>query len=212
MPGCFITLEGIEGVGKSTNLAAMAEQLRRANITVVVTREPGGTPLAEELRRVVLHATEPLSESTELLLMFAARSIHVEQLIRPALARGDWVLCDRFTDATRAYQGGGRGQPMARIETLADWVHADVQPDLTVLLDAPVEVALARTRGRGSEDRFERETRAFFERVRASYLDQARREPRRFLIVDASTPLAQVSQQIATHLESFITNNIKRST
>ncbi|MCC5869761.1 MAG: dTMP kinase [Gammaproteobacteria bacterium] len=211
MPGCFITLEGIEGVGKSTNLAAMAEQLRRANLSVVVTREPGGTPLAEELRRVVLHAGEPLSETAELLLMFAARSIHVEQLIRPALARGDWVLCDRFTDATRAYQGGGRGQAAARIETLAEWVHDDVQPDLTVLLDAPVEVALARTRGRGSEDRFERETHAFFERVRASYLAQARREPGRFVVVDATASLEEVQKQLAIHVEKLILNHMNKS-
>jgi len=210
MPGCFITLEGIEGVGKSTNLAAMAEQLRRADLSVVVTREPGGTPLAEELRRVVLHATEPLSETAELLLMFAARSIHVEQLIRPALARGDWVLCDRFTDATRAYQGGGRGQAAARIETLAEWVHGDLQPDLTVLLDAPVQVALARTQGRGSEDRFEREAHGFFERVRASYLAQARREPGRFVVVDATMSLEEVQKQLATHLEEFILRNIKK--
>lgn len=210
MPGCFITLEGIEGVGKSSNLAAMADHLRRASISVVVTREPGGTPLAEELRRVVLHATEPVPEEAELLLMFAARSSHVQQLIRPALERGDWVLCDRFTDATRAYQGGGRGQPITRIETLADWVHADVRPDLTVLLDAPVEVALARTRGRGSDDRFERETRAFFERVRASYLAQARYEPARFVVVDATAPLDEVREQLQNHLDRFIELHLKK--
>ncbi len=212
MPGCFITLEGIEGVGKSSNLAAIADQLRGAGISVVVTREPGGTPLAEELRRVVLHATEPVSEEAELLLMFAARAIHVEQLIRPALARGDWVVCDRFTDATRAYQGSGRGQPLARIDTLAGWVHADVQPDLTVLLDAPVEVALARTRGRGSEDRFERENLAFFERVRAGYLDLARREPARFLVVDAAAPLGEVRRGLEDHLRNFIRVHLNKVT
>ncbi len=207
--GRFITLEGIEGVGKSTNLTAMSERLRSAGIDVVETREPGGTPLAEELRKLVLHASEPLSDAAELLLMFAARSIHVEQLIRPALARGTWVLCDRFTDATRAYQGGGRGQAMTRIETLADWIHADLQPDLTVLLDAPVDVALARTRGRGSADRFESETHAFFERVRSSYLEQARREPARFVIVDASASLPEVRAQLSGFLERFIKQSVE---
>ena len=212
MRGCFITVEGIEGVGKSTNIAAMAELLRRAGISVVVTREPGGTPLAEELRRMVLHATEAVPEEAELLLMFAARSIHVAGLIRPALERGDWVLCDRFTDATRAYQSGGRGQPIARIDTLAAWVHDDISPDLTILLDAPVEVALARTHGRGSADRFERETAAFFERVRSSYLALASSDPARFVILDAGAPLEDVRRQLTIQLEHFINVKTKKKT
>lgn len=204
MRGRFITVEGIEGVGKSSNLAWMAERLRAAGCELVTTREPGGTPLAERLREVVLHAREPVPEVAEMLLMFAARSVHLAGLVEPALARGAWVLCDRFTDATRAYQGGGRGQPMDRIETLAGWVHGHLQPDLTVLLDAPVEVALARTAGRGSEDRFERERGEFFERVRACYLTLADREPQRFRVVDASRALTEVREQLAEILDQFL--------
>jgi dTMP kinase len=208
MRGRFITVEGIEGVGKSTNLAWMAVRLREARLELVTTREPGGTPLAERLREVVLHATEPVPEVAEMMLMFSARAIHLAGLVEPALARGAWVLCDRFTDATRAYQGGGRGQPMDRIETLADWVHGHLQPDLTVLLDAPVELALARTAGRGSEDRFERERGEFFERVRRCYLALAAREPDRFRVVDASGPLEAVRAQLAQVLDEFVTASL----
>jgi dTMP kinase len=208
MRGRFITVEGIEGVGKSTHLVHLAEHLRRAGIVVVVTREPGGTPLAEELRRIVLHASSPLPVEAELMLMFTARAVHLAEVIRPALARGEWVLCDRFTDATRAYQGGGRGQPRERIEMLAEWIHGDLAPDLTLLLDAPVDTALARTRGRGSEDRFERETQSFFERVRQTYLQLARDNPQRFAVVDAAASLVEVENEVLTLLDNFLENNL----
>jgi dTMP kinase len=208
MRGRFITVEGIEGVGKSTHLAHMAEHLRRAGIVVTVTREPGGTPLAEELRRIVLHASVPLPVEAELMLMFTARALHLAEVIRPALARGEWVLCDRFTDATRAYQGGGRGQPRERIEMLAEWIHGDLTPDLTLLLDAPVDNALARTRGRGSEDRFERETQAFFERVRRTYLQLASDNPQRFAVVDAAASLAEVEGEVLALLDIFLESNL----
>jgi len=208
MRGRFITLEGIEGVGKSTHLALMAEHLRRAGIVVTVTREPGGTPLAEELRRIVLHASAPLPVEAELMLMFTARAVHLAEVIRPALARGEWVLCDRFTDATRAYQGGGRGQPRERIEMLAEWIHGDLTPDLTLLLDAPVDTALARTRGRGSEDRFERETQAFFERVRETYLQLASDNPQRFAVVDAAASLAEVEGEVLALLDVYLQTHL----
>lgn len=204
MSGRFITVEGIEGVGKSTNLQWLAQRLRARGIDVLLTREPGGTPLAEQLREVLLHAEEGVPPVAELLLMFAARAVHLENQIRPALAAGRWVLCDRFTDATRAYQGGGRGEAHDRIEQLADWVHGDLAPALTVLLDAPVEVALARTRGRGSDDRFERESIAFFGRVREAYLGIAAREPARVVTVDATAPLAEVQHRLEQVLDHFI--------
>ncbi len=191
--GRFITFEGIEGAGKSTVAAVLRERLEQRGVAVCLTREPGGTPLAERIRALVLqHGDEPLSPEAETLLMFAARRIHVDNLIRPALARGEWVLCDRYTDATRAYQGGGRGVSAALIEALADAVHADVQPDLTLLLDLPVPVGMARAAARrGVKDRFESESIGFFERVRARYLELASAE-RRIVLVDASQPLAAV--------------------
>lgn len=191
--GRFITLEGIEGAGKSTVAAALRERLEQRGVTIRLTREPGGTPLAERIRALVLeHGDEQLSPEAETLLMFAARRIHVDNLIRPALARGEWVLCDRYTDATRAYQGGGRGVSAALIEALANAVHADVQPDLTLLLDLPVPVGMARAAARrGVKDRFESESIGFFERVRARYLELANAE-RRIVLVDASQPLAAV--------------------
>lgn len=186
--GRFITFEGIEGVGKSTQLKHLAAQLGNAGREIVVTREPGGTPLAEKIRALVLGAQEePVPPVAELLLMFAARAVHTENLVRPALARGAWVLCDRFTDATFAYQGGGRGVPAEDIEALARMAHRQVTPDLTLLLDAPVGVALARARGRAeTADRIEAETVAFFERVRASYLERAASEPARIRRIDAN--------------------------
>jgi len=191
--GRFITLEGIEGAGKSTVAAQMRERLAERGVTVRLTREPGGTPLAERLRALALEpGEEHLAPEAETLLMFAARRIHVDNLIRPALERGEWVLCDRYTDATRAYQGGGRGVPADFIESLARIVHADVEPDLTLLLDLPPALGLARAAARrGAKDRFESENSAFFGRVRASYLEIARTE-RRVVVIDASRPLVEV--------------------
>ena len=186
--GRFITLEGIEGAGKSTVAKALAAELERRGIGVVLTREPGGTPLAERVRELVLaRGSESVDPVTELLLMLAARSLHLTNLIRPALAAGRWVICDRFTDATRAYQGAGRGLDATLIETLAAAVQRGLEPDRTLLLDVPVEVGLARARQREhGGDRFEDETRRFFERVRAGYLDLARRAPARCRVIDAS--------------------------
>ena len=189
--GWFITLEGGEGAGKSTMMSRTESWLREAGHEVVTTREPGGTPLAEEIRKLVLDApegedTDSPAELTELLLMFAARAQHLERLIRPALAGGKTVLCDRFTDATWAYQGAGRGLPSSWIGALEELVHGDLQPDLTVLLDLDVELGLRRAARRSDPDWFERENVEFFERVRESYLDRARRFPERFAVVDAS--------------------------
>lgn len=191
--GRFITLEGIEGAGKSTVAAQLREWFVERGFTVRLTREPGGTPLAERLRALVLErGAEYLAPEAETLLMFAARRIHVDNLIRPALERGEWVLCDRFTDATRAYQGGGRGVASAFIESLARAVHADVNPDLTLLLDLPPALGLERAAARrGVRDRFEAEDLAFFERVRSRYLEIARVEPR-CVRIDASMPLEAV--------------------
>ncbi|MGH8288096.1 MAG: dTMP kinase [Steroidobacteraceae bacterium] len=204
MSGSFITLEGIEGAGKSTVAHWVCEWLRRHAVRATLTREPGGTPLAERVRQVVLErGEERLSAVTETLLMFAARGIHLENLIRPALARGEWIVCDRFTDATRAYQGGGRGVDSAWIESLATQVHGDLQPDCTLLLDLPVPIGLARAKSRrsGAVDRFEAETQAFFERVRSAYLELARRDPKRIHVIDAAASLEAVQRQVATVLE-----------
>lgn len=191
--GRFITLEGIEGAGKSTVVEELRVRLAARGLDVCVTREPGGTPLAERIRQVVLaRGDERIAPEAEVLLMFAARRIHVDNLIRPALERGAWVLCDRYTDATRAYQGGGRGVPVELIESLAQAVHADVNPDLTLLLDVPVAVGMARAAARrGTADRFEAEDVAFFERVRAHYLGLAR-DGARVVRIDATQPLPAV--------------------
>ena len=204
--GRFITLEGIEGAGKSTVARYILEWLRARNVPAVLTREPGGTPLAERVRDLVLKPDgEALPATAELLLMFAARSIHVANLVRPALARGEWVVCDRFTDATRAYQGGGRGLDPAHIESLAMLVHADLTPDLTLLLDLPVAVGLARAQARqGQTDRFEQERGPFFERVRATYLDIAHAEPHRFRIVDAARELPAVQAAVGAALQALL--------
>lgn len=204
MTGLFITLEGIEGAGKSTVARSVCAWLERHAIRATLTREPGGTPLAERVRQIVLErGEERLSPVTETLLMFAARSIHLENLIRPALARGEWIVCDRFTDATRAYQGGGRGLDAAWIESLAGQVQGGLQPDLTLLLDLPVPLGIERARRRqsGAADRFEAEAAAFFERVRAAYLELARREPQRIHVIDASVPLEAVERQVTAVLE-----------
>ena len=204
-PGRFITLEGIEGAGKSTVACFVFEWLQSRGIMAVLTREPGGTPLAERVRELVLTPDgEAIPPAAETLLMFAARSIHLANLIRPALARGEWVICDRFTDATRAYQGGGRGLEPASIEALATMANPDLRPDLTLLLDLPVPQGLARAQARrGRTDRFEQERGPFFERVRAAYLAVARAEPERFCIVDAGRELPQVQAAVTQALEAL---------
>jgi dTMP kinase len=199
--GLFLTLEGIEGAGKSTIAELIRSSLTRSGVAVRLTREPGGTPLAERVRRIVLErGTESVSPMTETLLMFAARALHVENVIRPALSRGEWVVCDRFTDATRAYQGGGRGVDSALIDALARAVHGDLEPDCTLLLDLPVEAGLARARARpgatATADRFEAENVAFFERVRAAYRTLATREPQRIRVIDAAAPLSEVERSV----------------
>ena len=206
-PGRFITLEGIEGAGKSTVVKFVREWLEARGKRVTLTREPGGTPLAERVRQLVLDRQgEPITPTTETLLMFAARGLHVENLIRPALARGDWVVCDRFTDATRAYQGAGRGVSRAWIEQLASEVQRGLNPDCTLLLDLPVSIGLERVKRRSGAtptDRFEEEPAKFFERVREAYLDLARAEPQRIRVVDASGDVAEVQKAVATVLESL---------
>lgn len=200
--GFFITVEGGEGAGKSTMLAFMRDWLTQAGRDVVVTREPGGTPLGERVRDILLHARElHMTAETEALLMFAARAEHLERVIRPALDAGKTVLCDRFTDATYAYQGGGRGLSVERIGQLEAWVQGALRPNLTLLLDVPVDVGLKRANQRSEPDRFEREQQEFFERVRATYLERARREPQRLRVIDASRTPVEVQQQIAGVLE-----------
>jgi dTMP kinase len=202
MRGQFITLEGIEGAGKSTMMDRVAEWLDRHDRRVVRTREPGGTELAERIRDILLDRhNRDLAGLTELLLMFAARAQHLEQLIRPALARGETVLCDRFTDATWAYQGGGRGLPQAQIAGLEQLVHGDLQPDLTLLLDLPVDIGLGRASRRSASDRFESESVAFFERVRKTYLDRAAANPGRFAVIDATPPPRVVWARIEAALQ-----------
>ena len=206
MTGRFITLEGIAGAGKSTIARFVLAYLARRGIPARLTREPGGTPLAERIRQLVLErGTETVSPVTETLLMFAARDLHLEQVIRPALARGEWVVCDRFTDATRAYQGSGRGVDAGLIGSLAAAVHGGLSPDCTLLLDLPVSLGLARARGRrtGNADRFEAETAAFFDRVRAGYRDLVLREPRRFHVIDAGAPLDAVEARVESILEEL---------
>ncbi len=205
--GKFITLEGIEGAGKSTVVQWLGEWLRECGLTVRVTREPGGTELAEQVRRIVLErGREQVSAEAETLLMFAARAIHLDNLIRPALAAGEWVVSDRFTDATRAYQGAGRGVDGAWIEAIAARVHAGLAPDCTLLLDLPVSVGLARARARrGEADRIEAETEAFFERVRAGYLALEQREPERIRRIDAAAPVAAVQAQVRAALAPWLT-------
>jgi dTMP kinase len=203
--GLFITVEGGEGVGKSTNVAFIAELLRAAGRDLILTREPGGTELAEAIRKLLLEPRqEPIAELTELLLVFAARAQHLATLIEPALAAGQWVLCDRFTDATYAYQGGGRGLDTQVISVLEQLVQGSLRPDLTLLLDASVSIGQARASARSAPDRFEQEQTAFFERVRQAYLERARREPRRFHIIDASRPLAAVQQQLRDDIGQWL--------
>lgn len=203
--GRFITLEGLEGVGKSTHMEFVGGWLRDHGLTVVVTREPGGTPGADEIRNTLLKVRgEDFDPMAELLLMFAARALHVESVIRPALAAGEWVLCDRFTDASYAYQGGGRGISAARIASLERMVLKGLKPDLTLLLDADVETGMARVRKRGSLDRFEQEQSAFFRRVRKVYLARAKREPRRIKRVDAAQSIPAVQAELGKLLDGSL--------
>ncbi|ARU26356.1 dTMP kinase [Cellvibrio sp. PSBB006] len=203
--GKFITIEGTEGVGKSTNLAYVHEWLTNRGVDVMVTREPGGTPLAEEIRALLLAKREELvDETAELLLVFAARAQHLQQVIKPALARGAWVLCDRFTDATYAYQGGGRGLDVATIAQLEQLVQGDLRPDLTLVLDIDVELGLQRARQRAELDRFESEAVAFFERVRAAYRALAEAAPARYAVVNAGQPLVAVQQDIDRVLQALL--------
>jgi dTMP kinase len=207
-PGRFVTLEGIEGAGKSTVALHVVAWLNARGVVARLTREPGGTVLAERVRSIVLErGAELLTPVTETLLMFAARGIHLDNLIRPALARGEWVVCDRFTDATRAYQAAGHGVSRVWVEELAQAVHPHLAPDCTLLLDLPVALGLARSKKRGGEtpaDRFEVQPAAFFERVRAAYLDLARSEPERIRVIDAAQPLPQVERQIETVLGGLV--------
>jgi dTMP kinase len=205
MRGRFVTLEGIDGAGKSTHAPWLADALAARGHRVVATREPGGTPLGERLRDLLLH--ESMSHDTQALLMFAARREHLEQVIRPALARGDWVLCDRFTDATYAYQGGGHGVDVERIRELERWIHGDCRPDLTLLFDVSLAVSRERLDRNARDgrvlDRFEREREAFFERVRNAYLARAMDEPQRFRVVDSTQPVDAVRARLAAIIEAM---------
>ena len=199
MTGRFITIEGGEGAGKSTAQAFLAEMLSAKGITVVQTREPGGTPLAEAIRRNLLSLDEEAPvEMAELLLVFAARAQHLAKVIEPALARGEWVLCDRFTDATYAYQGAGRGMSVEQINKLEELVQGDRRPDTVLLMDMPPEIGLQRAKARGALDRFEQEAQAFFERVREGYLRRAKLDPKRYVIVDAAKPLPKVQDNLSS--------------
>lgn len=197
----FITFEGVDGAGKSTHLAWFADALRERGADVVVTREPGGTPLGEQLREILLN--QPMSIGTEAMLMFAARLEHVEQVIRPALLAGKWVISDRFSDASFAYQGGGRGMDWDKLKQLEQWVHADLQPDLTLFFDVPVEVARQRLANNVSLDRFEQEQGDFFERVRAGYHKRVWENPQRYAVIDAAQALERVKQQLETIVASL---------
>jgi len=195
MRGKFITLEGIDGAGKSTHIAWLAERLRRTGREVVLTREPGGTPLGERLREILLH--NAMDAGTEVLLVFAARREHLAKVVRPALAQGTWVLSDRFTDATYAYQGGGRQFPIEKLQVLESWVQEGLHPDLTLFFDVPVGTAQARMAGtQAARDRFEREDAAFHERVRQVYLQRAARFPERFRVIDASQGVSEVKNSL----------------
>jgi len=203
--GCFITLEGIDGAGKSTHAPWLAETIAARGHRVTTTREPGGTPVGETLRNLLLSV--PLTHDSEALLMFAARREHVEHVIRPALARGEWVVCDRFTDATYAYQGGGHGVPMQHIAALEALVHGDLQPDLTLLFDVPLALSrerLSRAQAGGRTlDKFEAEQQDFFARVRDTYLERAARFPARFRVIDSSRPLADVRAEISRVIDAW---------
>ena len=201
----FITVEGIEGAGKTSCLDLLEQRIRRRGHEVLVTREPGGTPLGEDLRQLLLgHRHDGMADDTELLLMFAARAEHLHAKIEPALVAGSWVLCDRFTDATYAYQGYGRGIDVQRIAALETWVQGERRPDLTLLLDLPVEVGLERAGRRSTPDRFERQALTFFDRVRQGYLSLAASAPGRFRVIDAGQSLDEVSRQVTATIDAFL--------
>jgi dTMP kinase len=201
----FVTVEGIEGAGKSTCLAHLEQCIKERGHELLVTREPGGTRLGEDLRDLLLgHRHDGMADDTELLLMFAARAEHLHARIEPALEAGVWVLCDRFTDATYAYQGYGRGVALERIAALETWVQGERRPDLTLLMDLPVETGLERAGRRSAPDRFERQAQSFFERVRQGYLSLARTYPQRFRVIDASLPIERVAQQVVTEIDAYL--------
>ena len=203
--GKFITLEGGEGVGKTPNLHFISSYIQEHGIPVIVTREPGGTPLAEKIRKLLLdNDSEAVSETTELLLVFAARAQHIQHVIEPALAQGTWVICDRFTDATYAYQGGGRNMRISTIESLENWVQGTLRPDLTILLDAPVEIGLERARQRSALDRFESEKTNFFEQVRRAYLLQLELNPQRIKLIKANQPLIDVQKALIDLIQPLL--------
>lgn len=199
--GKFISFEGIDGAGKSTHLEYVANMLRKSGKAVVVTREPGGTPLGERLRELLLH--ESMHLETEALLMFAARREHIAQVIEPALARGDWVISDRFTDATFAYQGGGRKLPLDKLRALEQWVHPHLQPDLTLLFDVPLEVARERLDATRTLDKFEQEKADFFAATRAGYLQRAAEFPQRFRVIDSTRSLEAIREELRTLVEGL---------
>jgi dTMP kinase len=205
MKGKFITVEGIEGVGKSTNIDFIHALIKASGRHVIITREPGGTPLGEAIRSLLLDPEYTgMNPDCELQLVFAARAEHLARVVWPAIEAGQWVLCDRFTDATYAYQGGGRGIDTEKIARLEQWVQGDFRPDLTLLLDVPVEVGLERAANRGKPDRFEQEQLTFFERVRQAYLEMARQHDGRYRVIDASLPLDRVQAQLERVLELYL--------
>ena len=210
--GVFITLEGGEGVGKSTNILFIKQLLEDAGVSVVTTREPGGTAVAEKIRQLLLeNRDEVVSEQAELLLMFAARAQHIYHKIQPALSRGQWVLCDRFTDATYAYQGGGRNMDVNMIEWLESKVQGALRPDVTLLLDAPIEVGMERASKRGQLDRFELEKHAFFERVRAAYLQRAQQNPQQIKVINAAQSLTKVQSEIAIAIQVLLDKYLEQA-
>lgn len=208
MRGKFITIEGQDGAGKSTNVAAMQEYLQTQSIDFVHTREPGGTDLGEKIRELLLNSSDAIADKTELLMMFAARAQHIESVIEPALSKGVWVLCDRFTDATYAYQGAGRGLSVNDIQLLETYVQAGLVPDLTLVLDLPIEVSESRAGQRSAPDRFERQKHDFKQNVRDCYLARARNEPDRMKVVDASESLELVKQSVVFLLTTFCDANV----
>jgi dTMP kinase len=204
--GLFITVEGVDGAGKSSHSLAIADWLREHGLTVVETREPGGTPLGEQLREIILHQT--MTPMTELLTVFAARAEHLSQIIEPALARGDWVVCDRFTDSTRAYQGGGRGMDADLIEQLAALTHPHCNPDLTLIFDIDLAVAAARVQGRGAEDKFESAPQSFARSVQAAYHGIAAGEPQRCMLINGGQTLGQVRADVLATLEQRLAQHV----
>lgn len=205
--GRFITFEGIEGVGKSTLIKFTQDYLSQAGISVITTREPGGTEIAEEIRKVLLTPhQEAITSQAELLLLFAGRAQHIAHVILPALEKDYWVLCDRFTDATYAYQGYGRGLPIEEIVKLEQWIQKELHPDLVLLFDAPVEIAMRRAKGRSAPDRIEIERESFFQKVRQGYLSRAKQLPERYAIINASVSLFEVKEQVKIILDQLLSN------